>query len=430
MKATTFFNKDEKAPESGGEAVIESGKLYILTDSGVIVKQRVALRQSQSKQDQKLITKLHHIAKTEQTLLPSFYVDDDEYVLYAKTGVITHYPLHLREIQSVFWDLRNAIKALHDEGIAHLDIKPSNIVLRDNGLPALIDYGCSGFLNDKTVGDTTLLYAPPEYFGDQKQYNREAHDIWSMAMSILELAVPEQFSKFKSKIPSNLLGQAAFFEKYYSQENLSTTFAPMLFELREKNERFATLIEPLLNHNPAARIKNFRKLPEIETKKIATVQPLPQHNEAALRIFIKQTNLRIQHLKHLQIHYTQGSSCYQRIDYQITVNRDQREKAYLELGKTKASEIPHIGSKENWDPNITTKELNELIIRFDAASDQEKPRIVFKIIRAADMWLFDNPNSPQRKAVQLIMTNSIKIAHDYSKGLQFESFSEYIPRSG
>ncbi len=31
MKATTFFNKDEKAPESGGEAVIESGKLYILT---------------------------------------------------------------------------------------------------------------------------------------------------------------------------------------------------------------------------------------------------------------------------------------------------------------------------------------------------------------------------------------------------------------
>lgn len=223
MKATTFFNKDEKTPESGGEAVIKSGKLYILTDSGVIVKQRVALRQSQSKQDQKLNTKLHHIAKTEQTLLPSFYVDDDEYVLYAKTGVISQYPLHLREIQSVFWDLRNAIKALHDEGVAHLDIKPSNIVLRDNGLPALIDYGCSGFLNDKTVGDTTLLYAPPEYFGDQKKYNREAHDIWSMAMSILELAVPEQFSKFKNKIPSNLLGQAAFFEKFYSQENLSTT---------------------------------------------------------------------------------------------------------------------------------------------------------------------------------------------------------------
>jgi serine/threonine protein kinase len=44
-------------------------------------------------------------------------------------------------LRIVFPQLLSAVKKLHDNGLLHLDIKPSNIHLRQGGLPLLLDFG-------------------------------------------------------------------------------------------------------------------------------------------------------------------------------------------------------------------------------------------------------------------------------------------------
>jgi serine/threonine protein kinase len=426
MKASTFFKKDNKPSKSGGEAVVKSGKLYILTDSGITAKPRIATRLARSKRDQDFETRLHEIAKTSETLLPSFYVDDEEYVLFAKTGVITHYPLLLPEINTVFWDLQHGIKTLHEEGLVHRDIKPDNIVLRDNGLPALIDFGVSDYADTKKVGETTLVYAPPEYVDDQKRYRPKAHDIWSFALSMLELAAPKAFKAFKEAIPTNLSPRIRFLEEKYREENVANHLAPLLAEVRTNNRDLANLIEPLLCFDPVQRELNFEAQSMKPLKKIVDTLPLPKHDESSIRKFILQLNYQIKGIKDKQKAYQPDSRLYQRLEYQITVCRDQREQAYFELSKIKAEPLPNREEMENWNPNKETQELDKLKLRFTEAEEKDKTRIAFKIIRAADMWLFENQNSPKRKSVQHLLRYYIDYVKKANTSLRYEAFSEII----
>jgi serine/threonine protein kinase len=53
--------------------------------------------------------------------------------------------------------------AMHGAGVAHLDIKPSNVILRDESTPALVDFGLSG--RQLRPGCGTLEYCAPEILG-------------------------------------------------------------------------------------------------------------------------------------------------------------------------------------------------------------------------------------------------------------------------
>jgi serine/threonine protein kinase len=53
--------------------------------------------------------------------------------------------------------------AMHSVGIAHLDLKPSNVILRDEHTAALVDFGLSG--RQLRAGCGTLEYCAPEVLG-------------------------------------------------------------------------------------------------------------------------------------------------------------------------------------------------------------------------------------------------------------------------
>jgi serine/threonine protein kinase len=83
----------------------------------------------------------------------------------------------------------SGLEAMHQAGFGHLDLKPSNVILRDNGEPVLVDFGLSG--RKIRPGCGTLDYCAPEVLGvtpDPSHVTPMAADIYafgSMAFEIL-----------------------------------------------------------------------------------------------------------------------------------------------------------------------------------------------------------------------------------------------------
>ncbi len=55
------------------------------------------------------------------------------------------------------------LSAMHVAGVAHLDVKPSNVIVRDEDTPVLVDFGLSG--RQLRPGCGTLEYCAPEILG-------------------------------------------------------------------------------------------------------------------------------------------------------------------------------------------------------------------------------------------------------------------------
>lgn len=77
-----------------------------------------------------------------------------------------------RLIRGVFTRLLNGLREVHAHKLLHLDIKPSNIYLRNDGTPVLLDFGAA---RQTLAADTPMLkpmytpgFAPPEQFNDRE----------------------------------------------------------------------------------------------------------------------------------------------------------------------------------------------------------------------------------------------------------------------
>ena len=115
--------------------------------------------------------------------------------------------LPLKDVKKIFYDICLAIKDLHDQGIAHLDIKPDNILLKKTGEATgeatvevkLCDFGFANYLNNfhkkdkkmrKFIG--TKEYSSPEIFYNNEEYlpisfQAEKSDIWSLGVTLFSL---------------------------------------------------------------------------------------------------------------------------------------------------------------------------------------------------------------------------------------------------
>ncbi|KAH0588971.1 Mitosis inhibitor protein kinase wee1 [Termitomyces sp. J132] len=105
-------------------------------------------------------------------------------------------------VWKILVDLSNGLRFVHDAGVIHLDLKPSNIFVTGEGRLRIGDFGMATFLGQfETVtgskgfereGDKR--YLAPEIL--QEDYYSKAADIFSLGMTILEAAanivVPDQ----------------------------------------------------------------------------------------------------------------------------------------------------------------------------------------------------------------------------------------------
>ncbi|HZP75580.1 MAG TPA: serine/threonine-protein kinase [Pseudolabrys sp.] len=87
-------------------------------------------------------------------------------------------PLLEPELRQILLGLLDGLEVVHDRATLHRDIKPDNIILRDDGTPVLIDFGAArSYLGRHSRSITAIAaggYTPPEQWGAGGQ-----HGPWS-----------------------------------------------------------------------------------------------------------------------------------------------------------------------------------------------------------------------------------------------------------
>lgn len=105
-------------------------------------------------------------------------------------------PLANDVIKAYTKQILKGLKYLHDHSIIHRDIKGANILVGNDGVLKLSDFGASKRLEDLIYGNETekrrmSLRGTPNWMAPevikQEPYGRQA-DIWSLGCTVIEMA--------------------------------------------------------------------------------------------------------------------------------------------------------------------------------------------------------------------------------------------------
>ena len=126
-----------------------------------------------------------------------------QYVKRQPTGRLSE-----TEALPVIRKVAEAVSYLHQNQVTHLDIKPDNILLRDDGTPVLIDFGLAKHYDKKGKATSTLQvagcsdgYAPLEQYAGIDHFSPQA-DVYALAATLLFMLTgkdPRKASEMRSE---------------------------------------------------------------------------------------------------------------------------------------------------------------------------------------------------------------------------------------
>ena len=149
----------------------------------------------QSRSNHPNIIKLLYVKETEKTF--------DLVMEYAPCGTLFEYIIKCKGLPEkigykYFIQIVNAIKFLHENNIIHRDIKPENILIFNENLVKLCDFGWAiQYVGELPAGSFvgTIEYMAPEIINN-KSYGKEM-DLWTLGIFLYELM--HAFSPFRPK---------------------------------------------------------------------------------------------------------------------------------------------------------------------------------------------------------------------------------------
>ncbi|HEX6446420.1 MAG TPA: serine/threonine-protein kinase [Streptosporangiales bacterium] len=98
-------------------------------------------------------------------------------------------PLPVVEVARLGRDLAGTLAYLHGHGIVHRDVKPSNILLDDDGRPLLGDFGVSRLVDASRVTTTGQIVGTAAYLAPEQVRGGEtgsAADVYALGLVLLE----------------------------------------------------------------------------------------------------------------------------------------------------------------------------------------------------------------------------------------------------
>ena len=135
--------------------------------------------------ENEIITKLNHI----NVVFVYKIIDtpEDYYIVmeYCKLGELFDYIVEKKKLEEeeasvLFYQLINGVEYIHSKGIAHRDLKPENLLLTEDKVLKIIDFGLSHEFNEEEFLKTKCgspSYAAPEILAKPK-YDGFKIDIW------------------------------------------------------------------------------------------------------------------------------------------------------------------------------------------------------------------------------------------------------------
>jgi len=88
-------------------------------------------------------------------------------------------------------EMAEALKVLHSAGVLHRDLKPGNVMLREDGTVVLIDFGMSKQLElDASITGSGEIFGTPYYMSPEQGHGRETDarsDLYSLGVIFYEM---------------------------------------------------------------------------------------------------------------------------------------------------------------------------------------------------------------------------------------------------
>lgn len=171
--------------------------------------------------------------------------------LQAITDAADGRSLPLPVVKHIGAELASVLASIHEVGIVHRDIKPGNVILRDNGGISLIDFGlaCRRRGQDlrltqegQTMG--TPRYLAPESLNGSRDAS-PASDIYGLGLILLEIAT--------GKHPLSDEQVYALRDRHLISEEYSTICMRAAEAIRKRDTRLGSLFVRMFDSDPSKR---------------------------------------------------------------------------------------------------------------------------------------------------------------------------------
>jgi serine/threonine-protein kinase len=184
----------------------------------------------------------------------------------------TNYKLPVTKSIQIISQLCEGLSKAHDTGIIHRDIKPANIIITDNGIAKILDFGLAKLkgtskLTKETSTLGTIHYMSPEQTKGEEVDHRS--DIWSLGIVLYEMLTDGL--PFKGD-----------YDQAIAYSIVNDNPEPLSASRKDIPKELERIVAKTLSKNPAERyqhmddllvdLKSILKEPEAETLKSSSDQ--------------------------------------------------------------------------------------------------------------------------------------------------------------
>lgn len=149
----------------------------------------------------------------------------------------------------------HALEHAHTKQILHLDIKPGNILIKNENIYKLSDFGLANIKNNQGLSNFKKIYTahyPPEKLSKQKDEASEQSDIYMLGVTLYRLINGDSYflQQFNELQDKKILEKSIISGKFPNRENY----------LPHANNKFKKIINKCLNIDLEKRYKNVREI--------------------------------------------------------------------------------------------------------------------------------------------------------------------------